>query len=153
MATAIVFALVVASSSSSATKDPSIVVVDVVVDSRGDNIIPTSDEKFASIKFEISGKVQGVYFRQHTKDKADELGFRGWCRNTSRKTVEGEYEYDISREQTSSSSFNERGVEESQTFRHWLCNVGSPKSRIDGCTFSDRVVSSSRKFEDFRVVK
>jgi len=29
----------------------------------------------------IEGIVQGVYFRWHTRDKALELGLRGWVRN------------------------------------------------------------------------
>ena len=35
--------------------------------------------KHVSIK--ISGRVQGVYFRASTKDKADELGLKGFVRN------------------------------------------------------------------------
>jgi len=30
----------------------------------------------------ISGRVQGVWFRSSTKDKAKELGIKGWVRNT-----------------------------------------------------------------------
>lgn len=35
----------------------------------------------------ISGKVQGVYFRQHTKQKADELRLGGWVANEADGTV------------------------------------------------------------------
>lgn len=34
-----------------------------------------------SAKVRINGRVQGVWFRQSTKDKAVELGVTGWCRN------------------------------------------------------------------------
>ncbi len=29
----------------------------------------------------VYGLVQGVHFRSHTKEKADELGIKGWVRN------------------------------------------------------------------------
>ena len=35
--------------------------------------------KRASIK--ITGLVQGVFFRDHTRQKAQELGIKGWVRN------------------------------------------------------------------------
>jgi acylphosphatase len=34
-----------------------------------------------SIAIKISGKVQGVYFRQSAKETADELGIKGFVRN------------------------------------------------------------------------
>jgi len=33
------------------------------------------------LKICVRGSVQGVYFRQSTKRKAEELGIRGWVRN------------------------------------------------------------------------
>lgn len=36
----------------------------------------------------ISGKVQGVFFRETTKTVARELGLNGWVRNTDEGTVE-----------------------------------------------------------------
>jgi acylphosphatase len=40
------------------------------------------------IKVIISGQVQGVFFRAHTKQKADELGIKGWVRNKADGRVE-----------------------------------------------------------------
>ncbi len=36
----------------------------------------------------VSGKVQGVYFRQSTQDEADRLELDGWVRNLSDGRVE-----------------------------------------------------------------
>lgn len=35
----------------------------------------------------ISGTVQGVYFRKHTKEKADDLRLMGWVANEADGTV------------------------------------------------------------------
>lgn len=40
----------------------------------------------------ISGKVQGVFFRAYTKQKADELGIKGWVRNLPDGRVEAVFE-------------------------------------------------------------
>ena len=41
-----------------------------------------------SAHFKIDGKVQGVFFRARTKDKAEELGLKGWVKNTDDGAVE-----------------------------------------------------------------
>lgn len=40
----------------------------------------------------ISGRVQGVWFRASTKEKAEQLGLDGWVRNTSEGNVEAVFE-------------------------------------------------------------
>ncbi len=41
------------------------------------------------IRFLVKGKVQGVFFRDSTRKKAEELGVVGWIRNLSDGNVEG----------------------------------------------------------------
>jgi len=43
-------------------------------------------------KVVISGRVQGVWFRQNTKNKAEQLGVKGWVKNTDDGNVEAVFE-------------------------------------------------------------
>ncbi|MFT4047902.1 MAG: acylphosphatase [Solimonas sp.] len=43
----------------------------------------------ASYRFRVRGRVQGVYFRQSTCDRALALGLRGWVANRADGSVEG----------------------------------------------------------------
>ena len=36
----------------------------------------------------VHGRVQGVFFREYTRRKAEELGLNGWVRNLPDRTVE-----------------------------------------------------------------
>jgi acylphosphatase len=51
---------------------------------------------FWRLKFEVEGKVQGVFFRAHTKEEADRLGLFGWVKNdlNSKRKVVGEAYYE-----------------------------------------------------------
>ncbi len=42
----------------------------------------------------IEGRVQGVYFRAHTREMANRLGIKGWVRNNWDGTVEAVFEGD-----------------------------------------------------------
>lgn len=45
-----------------------------------------------SAKVRISGQVQGVWFRQSTKEQAAGLGITGWCRNCPDGGVEAVFQ-------------------------------------------------------------
>jgi acylphosphatase len=40
----------------------------------------------------VTGRVQGVWFRQSTKNTADQYGVTGWCRNNPDGSVEAIFE-------------------------------------------------------------
>ncbi|WP_428310767.1 acylphosphatase [Hydrocarboniphaga sp.] len=40
-------------------------------------------------RFSVNGRVQGVYFRQSTRQRAQQLGLCGWVRNCDDGSVEG----------------------------------------------------------------
>ena len=45
--------------------------------------------KLTTIRFSVTGRVQGVFFRASCKDAADERAVTGWVRNTTDGRVEG----------------------------------------------------------------
>jgi acylphosphatase len=50
----------------------------------------------AQVHVIISGRVQGVWYRASTKQKAEELGLTGWVKNTVDGNVEAIFEGDES---------------------------------------------------------
>lgn len=40
-----------------------------------------------ALNITVQGRVQGVFFRASTRDKAHELGIKGWCKNQSDGSV------------------------------------------------------------------
>jgi acylphosphatase len=63
----------------------------------------------------VSGKVQGVYYRANTREKAREVGVDGWVRNLADGRVEAVFEG------------SERDV---QAMLEW-CHTGSPAAQVD----------------------
>ena len=63
----------------------------------------------------VTGLVQGVFFRDRTKAKAEELGVTGWVKNTEDGAVE----------------IHAEGAEESLKMLEEWCKTGPPKARIE----------------------
>tara|TARA_B100000959_G_C14949515_1_gene611311 strand:- start:915 stop:1196 length:282 start_codon:yes stop_codon:yes gene_type:complete len=63
----------------------------------------------------ISGKVQGVFFRSYTKDKAQKEGLNGWVKNLTDGRVE---------------IVLEGNKEKCEEMLQW-CHKGSPSSKVE----------------------
>ncbi|MCL6478308.1 MAG: acylphosphatase [Peptococcaceae bacterium] len=83
----------------------------------------------------ISGRVQGVFFRAHTRDKAISLNIRGWVKNLPDGRVEAVIEG------------SHHAVEE---MLKW-CRTGEPPARVDGVEVVDE--EPQGVFKDFRIVR
>ena len=79
----------------------------------------------------IYGRVQGVWFRAHTKEIADKLGIKGWVRNLPDGSVEAVFEG------------NEESIEE---MIKW-CHQGPPLARVDRVEINYEEPKGERNFE------
>lgn len=80
----------------------------------------------------VSGKVQGVFYRDTTKKEADKRGVRGWVRNLRDGRVEAVFEGDAARV---------------ADIVAW-CRIGSPLSRP---TFVERVDEPEEGLTGFEI--
>lgn len=87
--------------------------------------------------FVIRGKVQGVFFRKYSQQKAVELSIFGFVENAEDGSVVGEAE---------------GRLDKMVDFKQWLSSKGSPKSKIDSATFTDEAIES-RKYSRFDIVR
>lgn len=69
-------------------------------------------------KLKITGRVQGVFYRQSTMETANSLGLTGWAKNCLDGSVEVVFEGD--------KSAIEKAIE-------W-CHQGPPAARVSGIT-------------------
>ncbi|XP_076808557.1 acylphosphatase-2-like [Clavelina lepadiformis] len=91
-----------------------------------------------SVYFEVTGRVQGVFFRKHTKKTCDKYDVCGWVLNTSHGSVQGLLE----------------GTEVSvDKVKNWLQKVGSPKSRIDKCSFLKETTIDTKTSSTFNIIR
>ena len=81
----------------------------------------------------ISGRVQGVWFRASTKQKADQLGLKGWVRNTNDGCLEAVFQG------------NDKQVSE---MINW-CHQGPPLAKIEKVNVTKK--QSMDTFKDFSI--
>jgi len=77
-----------------------------------------NQEKMLRARVIVTGRVQGVYYRAHARDKAVRLGVTGWIRNRPDGSVEAVLEG------------NEPAV---RAMLEW-CKEGSPRAVVTGTT-------------------
>lgn len=87
-----------------------------------------------TIQLTISGKVQGVFYRQSAKRKAEALGIKGWILNQEDRSV------------LATVSGDENQLDE---FVNW-CRKGPLGARVDHVSVQNLPEES---FEDFRIRK
>ena len=81
----------------------------------------------------ISGRVQGVFFRLSTKQKAEQLGLKGWVRNKPDGNVEAIFE----------------GPEEIINEVIEWCHRGPPLSKVTNVEIKKQKTTNA--FEDFSI--
>lgn len=86
------------------------------------------------VRIIIFGRVQGVFFRKSTKEKADELGVLGWVRNDSDGSVE-------------IMAVGEKEILEK--FIKW-CKKGPPLAKVENVEADWSKASSD--FEEFSII-
>jgi acylphosphatase len=87
-----------------------------------------------TVAITVRGKVQGVWFRSYTLEKAQQLQLKGTVKNTTDGDV----------------SIVATGTEDQiADFVEW-CWMGSPKSKVTSVTVEDREL---QEFEGFEVVR
>lgn len=87
-----------------------------------------------TLEIRVTGQVQGVWYRQSTRDKALELGLTGWVRNEPDGSVllvaSGE-------------------AADLERLAGW-CRTGPPRARVSGITIHEL---AAEKFSSFIVVR
>jgi len=84
-----------------------------------------------SVHVKISGRVQGVWYRASTKQKAESLGINGWVRNTYDGCVEAVFEGE------------ESLVDEMISW----CRQGPPMAHVENIDIKIQNVSNIEGFE------
>ncbi len=87
----------------------------------------------ATLHLIIQGQVQGVFYRDSAKKKAQQMGITGWVKNTPEKNVE------IMASGT---------MDQLLDFVEW-CNQGPPRARVD-IIKSHKV--DDQRFDDFKIL-
>jgi acylphosphatase len=86
------------------------------------------------VRVQISGHVQGVFFRTSCADRAERLGLSGWIRNASDGGVQAVFEGD------------DAGVD---AMLAW-CRKGPPHARVDRLEVVEEVPTGA---EGFRITR
>ena len=88
---------------------------------------------YSRVHVYISGKVQGVFFREYTRRKAKNLGIKGWVRNLPDGRVEAIFEGE---------------KEKIKEMIQW-CYIGSPYSKVEKVEVTEEEYKG--EFEDFEI--
>ena len=87
-----------------------------------------------TVRIKIEGKVQGVFYRQRTKEKAGELGLKGTVRNCDDDSVE----------------VIATGAKEQLDKLIGWCKLGPPRARVTN-VYAEEL--SLREFKEFSIIR
>jgi acylphosphatase len=87
-----------------------------------------------TIEILISGEVQGVFFRVTAKDIADELGIKGWVKNTEDGNVQ---------------AIATGTQQQLDKFVKW-CKQGPPKAKVENMKLTE---VQEQTFNTFKVLR
>jgi len=87
------------------------------------------------IQFSVYGRVQGVFFRKYTQEKAQSLGLKGMVQNMHDGSVHG---------------FAEGKNSKISQFKDWLL-VGSPSSKVEKVDIIEEINISDFSYDSFVV--
>jgi acylphosphatase len=87
-----------------------------------------------TIHIKIEGRVQGVYFRASAREVAEQLGLKGWVRNTE----EGDVEAEVT-----------GGEDNLRRFVDW-CRQGPPRAVVSHVHVSKL---EDQYYHDFKVIR
>ena len=112
---------------------------------------PSQTAKYVHLRFEVTGKVQGVFFRKSTKKQADKLKVMGWVQNTHRKTVIGEAQGTNEQMQAMKQWLREDAsqIPKGQGSKIRVQDARFEEKNIAECTFDEFVVDRKGKYADF----
>ncbi|WP_449240547.1 acylphosphatase [Desulfoscipio gibsoniae] len=85
----------------------------------------------------ISGRVQGVYYRDYTRREAEKLGIKGWVRNLPDGRVEAVFE----------------GPEDAVENMVAWCYQGSPRSEVIKVEVAKSNPQLKENFIDFKITR
>ncbi|XP_054153531.1 acylphosphatase-2-like isoform X2 [Oppia nitens] len=95
-----------------------------------------SATRLSSVDYKVYGRVQGVFFRKFTRQKARELGVVGWVQNHRDGTVIGTVQ----------------GLTPIvHQMKQWLLSEGSPYGSIDRCVFTNEMAITDMEFKTFDI--
>ncbi|MCR9099904.1 MAG: acylphosphatase [bacterium] len=86
------------------------------------------------VKLRITGKVQGVFYRASTREKAQQLGIKGWVKNEPDGTVSAV------------------GQGPGASLQQWIdwCREGPSEARVESVEVKDQPIADFQQFEIIR---
>merc|ERR1712129_521405 len=108
--------------------------------------------KNVHLRFEILGKVQGVFFRKCTKNQADSLGLVGWVQNTARGSVIGVAEGEIDQIKQMKQWFEHDASkipDGHKGHKIQVQKVEFDEHSIEKITFETFIIDRQMKYDDF----